>query len=57
MSVSHRLIAWLLSAPLLLVACGGAATSAKPTPSGEHSMMMQQGAENMKVRVGVTVAS
>jgi hypothetical protein len=47
------LIASILSAPLLLVACGGASSSAQqsPKPSGEAAMMMQPDAENMKVTI------
>src|SRR5689334_14555439 len=53
MQISHRLIASMLSAPLLIVACGGSAATSRssPNPSGEHAMMMQPGAENMKVSI------
>jgi hypothetical protein len=53
MPLSHRLIASMLSAPLLIAACGGAASTAQqsPKPSGEAAMMMQPGAENMKVNI------
>ena len=51
MRVSRRLIASILSAPLFIAACGGSSSSAQksPMPSGEEAMMMQPGAENMKV--------
>ena len=53
MPVSRRLIASILSAPLFIAACGGTASPTSsahsPMPSGEEAMMMQPGAENMKV--------
>ena len=53
MPLSTRLIASVLSAPLIIAACGGSSASSQqsPTPSGEHAMMMQPGAENMKVAI------
>ena len=55
MPVSRRLIASMLSAPLIMAACGGTSSSSSaahsPMPSGEEAMMMQPGAENMKVDV------
>jgi hypothetical protein len=41
----------MLSAPLLIAACGGSSASPQQSPSGEHAMMMQPGAENMKVSI------
>jgi hypothetical protein len=41
----------MLSAPLLIAACGGSSASSQPSPGGEHAMMMQPGAENMKVAI------
>ena len=53
MPLSRRLIASILSAPLFIAACGGTSSSTStahsPMPSGEEAMMMQPGAENMKV--------
>jgi hypothetical protein len=49
---SHRLIASILSVPLFIAACGGSSTAQQsPKPSGEEAMMMQPGAENMKVAI------
>ena len=57
MPVSRRLIASILSAPLLIAACGGTSSASSsehmmsPMPSGEEAMMVQPGAENMKVAI------
>ena len=54
MRVSRRLIASMLSAPLFIAACGsssGSAAQHSPTASGEEAMMMQPGAEKMKVTI------
>jgi hypothetical protein len=55
MRVSRQLMASILFAPLFIAACGGtsspAASSHSPMPSGEEAMMMQPGAENMKVNI------
>ena len=56
MRTSRRLIASILSAPLFIAACGGTSSSSSaehmsPMPSGEEAMMMQPGAENMKVTI------
>ena len=53
MRVSHRLIATMLSAPLFVAACGGSSATAQHSPmaSGQEAMMMQPGAENMKVTI------
>ena len=55
MRVSRRLMASIFFAPLFIAACGGtsspSASSHSPMPSGEEAMMMQPGAENMKVNI------
>ena len=60
MRVSRRLMASILFAPLFIAACGGtsspSASSHSPMPSGEEAMMMQPGAENMKVNILSTPA-
>src|SRR5919204_2025617 len=54
MRLSRRLIASMLSAPLFIAACGGSTSSSaqhSPMASGDEAMMMQPGAENMKVTI------
>ena len=56
MPVSRRLIASILSAPLIIAACGGTSSPASsekmsPMASGQEAMMMQPGAENMKLAI------